>query len=77
MDCVLLRDGGVRDSVEGGSINVGKYVKEAAALVADLTKAAGRMFEQEHLRMISMVSANSPGGLGGTKGNRFITKGII
>ncbi len=42
-----------------------KYVKEIAALVADLTKAAGKMLEQERLRMINMVSAINPGGLGG------------
>ena len=45
MACVLLHAGEVRDNVEAGSINVEKYVKEIAALVADLTKAAGRMFE--------------------------------
>ena len=54
---VLLCTGEVRDHVEADSINVEKYVKEIAALVADLTKASGRMFEQEHLRMINMVSA--------------------
>ncbi len=40
----------------------------------DLTKAAGGMFEQEHLRMINMVWAINPGGNGG---NRFIAKGIM
>ena len=54
-----------------------KYVKEIAALVADLTKAAGRMFEQEHFRMINMVSAISPGGLGGKGGNRFTAKRVM
>ena len=73
---VVLRAGKDRDNVEADSINVEKYVKEIAALVADLTKAAGRMFEQEHFRMINMVSAISPGGLGGKGGNRFAAKGI-
>ena len=39
MATVLLRAGEVRDNVEAKSINVEKYVKEIAALLADLTKA--------------------------------------
>ena len=74
---VLVRAGEVRDNVEAVSINVEKYVKEIAALVADLTKAAGRMFEQEDLRMINMVSAINPGGSGGQGGNRFTAKGSL
>ena len=73
---VLQRAGEVRDNVEVGSINVEKYVKELANLMADLTKAAGRMFEQEHLRMINMVSAINVGGLGSGGGPRF-NKGIM
>ncbi len=57
----MLRAGEVRDNVEGDSINVEKYVKEIASLVFDLTKAAGRMFEQDHLSMTNMVSAINPG----------------
>ncbi len=53
-----------------------KYVKEIAALVGDLTKAAGRMFEKEHFRMINMVTAINQGGLGGKGGNRFAATGI-
>ncbi len=53
------------------------YVTEIAILVYDLTKAAGRRFEQEHLRMIHMVSAINPGGSGGQGGNRFTAKGIM
>ncbi len=44
---VLLRAGEVRDNVETDSINTEKCVEEIAALVADLTKATGRMFDQE------------------------------
>ncbi len=54
---VFPRAGEVRDNVEADSINVEKYVKEIAALLADLTKATGRMFEEEHLRMINMVTS--------------------
>ncbi len=59
---VLQPAGEVHDTVEADSINVEKYVKESAALVIDLVKPSGRMFEQEHLRMINMVSAINPGG---------------
>ncbi len=61
---VLLRAGEVRDNVEAESINVEKYVKEIPDLMADLTKATGRMFEQEHFTMINMVSAVNTGGSG-------------
>ncbi len=43
----------------------------------DMTKAAGRIFEQEHFRMINMVLAINPGGWGGTGGHGFTTKGIM
>ncbi len=65
---VMIRAGKVPDNVEADSINVEKYVKELAALMADLTKAAGMMFEQGHLRMINMVMAIHVGGSGGPGG---------
>ncbi len=74
---VLQRAGEVRDNVEVGSIIGEKCVKEIAIMMIDLTKASGRIFEQEHLRMISMVSAINPGGSGRTGGNRFTAKGIM
>ncbi len=48
------------------SINVGKYVKELASLLADMTQATGRMFEEEHLPMINMVTSTHPRGGGGS-----------
>ena len=39
-----------------------RYAKEPTNTMIDVTKAAGRMFEQEHCRMISMVAAVDPGG---------------
>jgi hypothetical protein len=68
---VLLRAGELTDHVETDSINVKQYVKEIAALVADLAKATGRMFEQEPMRMIIMVTSIHLGGVGG--GSRFTT----
>ena len=40
-------------------MNIEKYVKELTNTMIDLTKATGRMFEQEHLRMTNMVAAAS------------------
>ncbi len=71
MGWVLQRAGEIKDNVEADSINVEKYVRELAAVVIDLTKASGKMFEQEHLRMINMVSAINTGGSGATGGPRF------
>ncbi len=56
----------IEDNVEADSINVKKYLKELAITMIDMTKATGRMFEQEHFRMINMVRAINPGGKGGT-----------
>ncbi len=74
---VLQRAGAVRGNVEMNSINVEKYIKEIATLVIGLTKASGRMLEQEHLRMISMVSAINSRSSGGSGGNSFIAKRIM
>ncbi len=63
---VLQMAGEVRDSVEADSSNVEMYVEEFANLVIDLTEASGRMFEQEHFRMINMVSAINTGSSGST-----------
>ena len=76
MGWVLQRAGEIKDNVEADSINVEKYVRELAAVVIDLTKASGKMFEQEHLRMINMVSAINTGGSGATGGPRF-NRGIM
>ncbi len=47
----------IRDNVEADNVNVERYVKELAGVTIDctITKACGRMFEQEHLRVIAMV----------------------
>ncbi len=73
---VSLRAGEVRGIIEADSINVEKYVMEIATLLSDLTKAIGKMFEEEHLRMINMVTSMHTGGLGGAGGPR-LTGGII
>ncbi len=53
----MRRLGEIRDNVEMDGIKVEKYVKELSAVTMDLTKACGRMFQQEHLRFIAMFSA--------------------
>ncbi len=64
---MLQRAGEVRGHVEGNSINVGKYVKEIAIMIYEF-------FEQEHLRMINVVSAINPGGV---TGSHRAPKGIM
>ncbi len=53
-----------------------KYVKEFAFLLVDAIQATGKMFKEEHLRMINMVSTIHTEGLGGGC-NRFTAEGIM
>jgi hypothetical protein len=52
--------------VETDSVNVEKYVKEVALMAGKLGRVVGRMFEEEHLRFISMYTAagSSTGAVG-------------
>ena len=52
----MRRLGEIRDNVEADVINVDKYVKELSVATMNLTKACGRMFEQENFRFIAMFS---------------------
>ena len=54
---VMKRLAEIRDNVEFDSINVEKYVKELTNTIIAMTRATGRMFEQEHFRMINVVTA--------------------
>ncbi len=74
---VMKRLPEIWDNVEIDSINVEKYVTELTGTMIEMTKAAGRMFKQEHLRMINMATAINPGGLGGKGGKGFTTRGIV
>ena len=73
----FLPAGEVRDQVEQSSIDVDKHVKELASLLVDAIQATGKMFKEEHLRMINMVTAINPGGSGGKGGNGFTKRGIV
>jgi hypothetical protein len=75
MSRVLRRLGEIRDHVEADGINVEQYVKEIAVTVMELTKATGRMFEQEHLRFINMATSINPRTFGG--GSSGVTRGIM
>ncbi len=63
--------------MEADSINVEQYIKELAVVTMDLTKACGRMFEQNHFRFIAMLLATrtSGGGGGGGGGGRGFHRG--
>ncbi len=52
--------------MEADGLNIEKYVKELAKVSIDIARASGRMFEQEHLRLINMVAAMNTRGSGGT-----------
>ncbi len=43
--------------MENDQLNIEQYAKEIASLLADAVQAAGKMFEEERLRMINMVTA--------------------
>ena len=51
--------------VEADSISVKRYVKELSVVTMDFTQACGRVFEQEHLRFIAILSATRNNGGGG------------
>ncbi len=52
----------ISESVAGDQLNVEKYVKELPDVCAEIFRASGSMFEQEHLRSINMVAAVGSGG---------------
>ncbi len=60
--------------MEHDPLNMERYVKEIAGLLADAVQATGKMFEEEQIRMINVVTSMHPGGVGG--GNR-VPKGIM
>ncbi len=74
---MLLADGadiGARWRSKGqrraGQHECERYVKELASLLVAVIQATRKMSEEEHLRMINMVSAMNTGGSGGGR-NRF------
>ncbi len=72
LECYNVIEGGVvtlgdrRDHVEAISMNIEKYFRELARASIEIPWAAGRMFEQEHLRFINLITAVNAGGSVGT-----------
>ncbi len=57
----------IEESVEHDAVKTDKYVKEFAMLCRNMFRAAGALFEQEHLIFVIMVSAvGSSGAVGGS-----------
>ncbi len=61
-------------NVERDAVTSERYIKELSKVCWDMFRATGAMFEQEHVRFISMFIAAGSGGNGG--GHRF-NKGIM
>ncbi len=52
----MKRLGQIRENVESDGIDVERYVMELSVVTMGVTKAYGRMFEQEHLRFTATFS---------------------
>ena len=59
----------ISENVETDQLNIEKYVKELTNVCKEMFMAAGSMFEQEHLRVFSLLEMTGGGGHGG--GARF------
>ncbi len=74
---ILLYDSASTLSMmDSDELNMEKYVKELAIMTAELGRAAGRMFQQEHLRCIAMIIA-AGGASGVTPCGAPQPKGVI
>ena len=52
----------ISENVAGDQLNVEKYVKELSDVRTEMCRATACMFEQEHLRLINMLTATGGGG---------------
>ncbi len=55
-----IRAGEVRAGVESDPLTTERYVEEIASLLADAVQATGKMFEEEHARMINTGRHTAP-----------------
>ena len=60
----------ISENVVADQLNIERYVKELTDVCREMFMASGSMFEQEHLRFITMFAASGGGGHGGG-GHRF------
>ncbi len=63
----------ISGNVARDQLNVGKYVTKLSDVCLEIFRAAGSMFEQEHLRLINIFAAAGGGGSGG--GSHKFVKG--
>ncbi len=58
----------------GDSLHVENYDHDTMTVIQEVFIATGRMFEQEHLRMVAMITASNFGAVddGGVKYNKGI-----
>ena len=55
----------IEQNVEHDAVNSEKHIKELSKVYWEMFRATGAMFEQEHLRFLSMFVAAGSGGNGG------------
>ena len=65
----------ISENIAGDRLNVERYAKELSDVFVEMFRAAGSMFEQEHLRFINMFAATGGGGHGG--GSHRFPKAIV
>ncbi len=65
----------IEANMQVDAINVERYVKEMSKVCWDMFRATGAIFEQEHLRFTSMITAAGCNG-GGTSGTHGHIKGL-
>ncbi len=55
----------IEKNAENDQLNIEKYVKELTSVSREMFNATGAMFEQERLRLISIITASRSGGPNG------------
>ena len=54
----------ISENVEADQLNIEKYVKELTDVVREMFMSTGSMFQQESMRLLSMLAAQGGGGYG-------------
>ncbi len=62
---------------KNGQLNIETYVKEFTSECRGMFKATGAMFEQEHLCVISMITASRSGGPNGRRFRKTIMENKV
>jgi hypothetical protein len=64
----------IAENVESDQLNIEKYVKELTTVVREMFLSTGSMFQQENVRVFSMIAATGGGGYGGGHGGGASTR---